>query len=173
MLAEFRRRAEAVGAEVTLSPTRSAAIEFLKKFLTAEGPALWAAGPLLSDADRAEVRSAAPKLSFDVTREAATKARVGISEMDGGIAATGSVFQDSSPIAQRLVSTLPEIHIALVDAAKIVPDLGAALRSFDPLRVPYFSIITGPSRTADIERVLTIGVHGPKRLIIVAIEALS
>jgi L-lactate dehydrogenase complex protein LldG len=41
------------------------------------------------------------------------------------------------------------------------------MRRFDPARVPFLALVTGPSRTADIERVLTIGVHGPRRLIIV------
>jgi L-lactate dehydrogenase complex protein LldG len=173
MFDEFRRHAEAVGAEVRLVPTRTAALQVLEAILMTEGPALWAAGVLLKDDERAALAGRVPNLSFDVTRETAAAARVGISEMDGAIAATGTLFQDASAIGQRLVSTLPEIHIALLDTSKIVADLGAALRAVDPRRAAYLAFISGPSRTADIERVLTIGVHGPKRLIIVAIEALS
>ena len=47
------------------------------------------------------------------------------------------------------------------------------LADADPKRMGYLSMITGPSRTADIERVLTIGVHGPERLIIIFVDELG
>ena len=47
------------------------------------------------------------------------------------------------------------------------------LADADPARMNYLSMITGPSRTADIERVLTIGVHGPVRLIIIFVDELG
>ena len=51
--------------------------------------------------------------------------------------------------------------------------MAAALSKFDPRRSRYLAAITGPSRTADIERVLTIGVHGPKRLVIICVDDLD
>jgi L-lactate dehydrogenase complex protein LldG len=73
-------------------------------------------------------------------------------------------------VDKRLVSTLPLLHIALISTASMLPDLPALLNRIDPLKSAYLSFITGPSRTADIERVLTIGVHGPERLIIVMVD---
>jgi L-lactate dehydrogenase complex protein LldG len=87
--------------------------------------------------------------------------------MEWGLADTGTVVQDATDPALRLVSTLPEIHIALLSANRILPSLADALPKLDPGRSPYISFITGPSRTADIERVLTIGAHGPVRLVVV------
>jgi L-lactate dehydrogenase complex protein LldG len=71
---------------------------------------------------------------------------------------------------KRLVSTLPPLHIALVSASAVLPGLPALIERVDPRESAYLAFITGPSRTADIERVLTIGVHGPARLIIILVD---
>jgi L-lactate dehydrogenase complex protein LldG len=78
--------------------------------------------------------------------------------------------QDATAVEKRLVSTLPPIHVAVLGTERILEDLGAVLQRLRPDQLNYISFITGPSRTADIERVLTIGVHGPARLIIVAVD---
>ena len=57
-------------------------------------------------------------------------------------------------------------------AAGLLPDLPSLLKRVNPKKAAYLALITGPSRTADIERVLTIGVHGPERLIILVIDDL-
>ena len=74
---------------------------------------------------------------------------------------------------RRLASTLPPIHIAIVETSRIVPDMPAVFAKIRPEQTNYISFITGPSRTADIERVLTIGVHGPEKLIIVFVDDLA
>jgi len=51
--------------------------------------------------------------------------------------------------------------------------MAAAFATIDPRRSAYLSLITGPSRTADIERVLTIGVHGPARLVILCVDGIG
>jgi L-lactate dehydrogenase complex protein LldG len=89
--------------------------------------------------------------------------------MDWGIANTGTLVQDASAVEKRLVSTLPMIHVAILANSKIVADMATVLKKLTPGASPYLSMITGPSRTADIERVLTIGVHGPGRLVIVIV----
>ena len=93
--------------------------------------------------------------------------------MDWGLADTGTLVQDATDVDKRLVSTLPPLHIAIVPTAALLPDLAAVFERVDPRKSAYLSFITGPSRTADIERVLTIGVHGPERLVIILVDDLE
>ncbi len=101
----------------------------------------------------------------------ADTADIGISGVEFGVAETGSVFQDGYAIATRLVTILPPLHVVFLPSANIVPGITEAFeiiaKNFDR---GYVGFITGPSRTADIERVLTIGVHGPSRFAIIAVD---
>jgi L-lactate dehydrogenase complex protein LldG len=176
----FKTKAEAVGSEVYHFPGKNEALTFilylLKKESIAEADgciAVWADGPFLNGIPRDRLLEKVPGLRFDVTSETAAAAKIGISQMDLAIADTGTLIQDATAVEQRLVSTLPEIHIALMSTQKIVPDLATALTKINPNDADYLTFITGPSRTADIERVLTIGVHGPERLVIILVDRLE
>jgi L-lactate dehydrogenase complex protein LldG len=173
----FRARAEAVSAEVHRMESAAAARSFILDFLAAEGvadrPRFYAVctdGALLGDTHHHALALAVPGLRFDVTRETAEEAKVGITQVEWGIAATGTLVTDATAVERRLASTLPLIHIAILPTAAIQPDMAAVFANVDPRRIAYLSMITGPSRTADIERVLTIGVHGPARLVIVCVD---
>jgi len=179
MYQQFKLRAEGVSAEVHRYGTKEAALAFVIGFLLTEGladtpgsEALWAECPFLGGIDRDELRQNAG-LKFEVTRELAAQARFGISQMEWALADTGSLAQNSTAIEQRLVSSLPNIHIALVPTSGILPDMPSLLSMVKPKYCAYLAMITGPSRTADIERVLTIGVHGPDRLIIIFVDELG
>jgi L-lactate dehydrogenase complex protein LldG len=163
----FKMRAEAVSAEVHRVPTKADAIEFISTFLRIEqGRAVWVAGSLLEGVDRGRLAGQFPGLTFDVTQDAAEQSKVGISQMECAIAATGTLVTDAA-------SALPTIHLAVVPTDAIQPDMASALTRVSPKNSGYISMITGPSRTADIERVLTIGVHGPSRLVIVFVDELG
>ena len=90
--------------------------------------------------------------------------RVGVTKAICGMADTGSILIADGEGDPLLASLLPRIHIAVLRASDILPSLADALR----LPVAYQStsavVITGPSRTADIEMSLTIGMHGPGEL---------
>ena len=103
--------------------------------------------------------SAADVFSFDI----------GISGAQAGIAETGTLLLDSSSERHRLVSLVPPVHIAILDASHIVTTLGDALSLMrqDEQVSPIVTLVTGPSRTADIELTLAIGVHGPQELYVV------
>lgn len=172
MFETFKAKAEAASAEVFRFPTASEAVGRLSELLShgfgddsPQPTALCVGGAWLSPENRARLE-ALPNLSFDVTRERAAQSKIGISYMEWALADTGSLAQDATPVERRLVSSLVTIHVALVPTAGLLPDLPSLLKRVGPTLPGYLSIITGPSRTADIERVLTIGVHGPKRLII-------
>ena len=72
-----------------------------------------------------------PGLTFEVTRERAAAAKVGISQMEWAMADTGTLVQDAAPVERRLVSTLAQIHIALVPTAGLLPDMPSVLARFD------------------------------------------
>jgi len=183
----FQSHARDVSAEVHRFPTKALALGFILDFVkTLEGArlqpsfAVWADCPFLRGLNLPELTEEQQGLTFQVTRGSASTATVGISQMDLAIADTGTLVQNATAVEQRLVSTLPPIHIAILETGAVVPDLQAALSRFSSGQgnglagpPPYLSFITGPSRTADIERVLTIGVHGPERLMIVCVDDLG
>ena len=179
MYEQFKTRAEGVSAEVCRFATKGAALAWLIEFLHKEGvaetpqtTALWAECSFLDGMDRDALKRVAG-LKFEVTRELASEARFGISQMGWALADTGTLVQDSTAIEQRLVSSLSTIHIAIAPTSGILPDMPTLLTRINPKESGYIAMITGASRTADIERVLTIGVHGPERLIIVFCDELG
>lgn len=180
MYDQFKMRAEGVGSEVHRFKTKTEALDFIVPFLQKEGVAdvpnayaLWADGPFLSGIDRIPLQEKVPGLKFEVTRQLAADSLIGISEVGYALKDTGSLVTDQSAVTQRMVSTLPVIHIALIGTDKILDGKTAVFKKINPGNSKYIAFITGPSRTADIERVLTIGVHGPKRLVIVFVDELG
>lgn len=177
MFDQFKARAEAVSAEVHRFATKSESLEFIVDFLKAENVsgqagsyALWLNGKFLDGAEAGALEARTPGLSFEITRERAAAAKVGISEVDWSVAETGTLLVDATRVEHRLVSSLPMIHLALAATGRMTPDMRSGFAKFDLKRCGFLSAITGPSRTADIERVLTIGVHGPKRLIVLFVD---
>jgi L-lactate utilization protein LutC len=93
---------------------------------------------------------------------------VGVSTAQLAIAETGTLVLDSECERHRLVSLVPPVHIAIVNASAIVETLSDALTLLQKNEIsPAITFITGPSRTADIELTLTIGVHGPQELYVI------
>lgn len=97
---------------------------------------------------------------------------LGVTLADAAIAETGTIAQCARPFRPRSISLVPRCHMVLVPADRLLGgfedffegvDEGATWASGDADFDSYFTWITGPSRTADIEKTLTIGVHGPGR----------
>ncbi len=100
-------------------------------------------------------------------REHAATLHTALTLADWGIAATGSVVLDSRGEDLRLATMLAETHVAVLPVSRLKPDslaLEAEMNRLMAAPPSYLAFITGASRTADIERVLTIGVHGPREL---------
>lgn len=104
--------------------------------------------------------------------DAVGHAGIGITRAVLGVAETGSILVHLDEVEGRLLSMLPDIHVAVLHQNAVVDSLEEGLlltrylilKSHAHGRPSYLSWVTGPSRTADIERVLTIGVHGPQEL---------
>jgi len=97
----------------------------------------------------------------------------GLSVARQAIAETGSVVLVERELTDRSVGLMTETHIvvcALDDLAASLDDAGATLAAVGASRGSYATLVTGPSRTADIERQLTVGVQGPARLHVIFIE---
>lgn len=106
---------------------------------------------------------------FEVA-EHAPKADLGLSRAEFGVGETGSVVVDTYSYEARVVGMLPIAHIVLLDASCLTETVTTAFQVMSKVfQKGYLGFITGPSRTADIERVLSLGVHGPHRFFIVAI----
>ncbi|TLM63950.1 MAG: hypothetical protein FDZ69_12140 [Deltaproteobacteria bacterium] len=172
----FRAAAGKVGAEVVVVDGVDAAIRHVA---ARAGGAIvcpeFPSGVRWGLADR--LRAAGSEVIDGDFRTHAPRAGAGLTGANFAIAATGTVVLESTAEALRLASTLPIRHFVLLDPRKIVADSTAAVPCLRQLheRLPqaFLAYITGPSRTADIERVLTIGVHGPKELHILLCEGLS
>jgi len=101
------------------------------------------------------------------------KCDAGVTECDALIAQTGSVLVTSRSAGGRALSILPPHHVVIARREQLVADLPAAFALIQQKYAPEYpsmiSFITGPSRTGDIERILVLGAHGPKKLTILCV----
>ena|SRR5690554_4120482 len=95
-----------------------------------------------------------------------------ITSTRGGIAETGSLILWPTPDEPRLMSLVPPIHIAVLEASELYATFHEAMQAQDwASGMPTNALlVSGPSKTADIEQTLAYGVHGPKELIVMVIE---
>jgi L-lactate dehydrogenase complex protein LldG len=124
---------------------------------------LWAT-PLLARMDIAGrlARLGVTIVPADAGSRALAECDLGVTEADFALPETGTIGLLSSAARPRGVSLLPRIHLALVDPAAFRADLHDVFAQ--ARRAPYLVFVTGPSRTADIELTVTLGVHGPQHL---------
>ena len=121
-----------------------------------------------------KIKEAGIVVYTDNFRKVTPDAHAGITQVDYAIAELGTLVQAgaNSNVDDRLCSTLVPIHIALVSTSTMIPTLVETMATLHQLpQIPGFvGFITGPSRTSDIERVLTVGVHGPKELVVIFVD---
>jgi L-lactate dehydrogenase complex protein LldG len=105
-------------------------------------------------------------------RAACATADVGITSADYALAETGTLVMLSSKQEARLISLLPPAHIAVVPRSRIVANLDELLSTLPKPaeQTSAMVLITGPSRTADIEQILVRGVHGPGEIYSIIVE---
>jgi L-lactate dehydrogenase complex protein LldG len=109
----------------------------------------------------------------DGLRDHLTGIDIGFTVADYGIAETGTLVLDSSSEELRLATMVSEVHVAVMPTNRLRArslDLEDELKQLMNAAPNYCAFITGASRTADIERVLALGVHGPLELHILMME---
>jgi L-lactate utilization protein LutC len=95
-------------------------------------------------------------------RAAAVDADLGVTACRAAIASTGSVVLRSDVPGARWASLLPRVHLCVVAVDEVMAHPGDVVRGLTPASLPAaLMIVSGPSRTGDIEQILTRGVHGP------------
>lgn len=173
---QFMEAARRVGSEVNQFRTTSEAAAYIAKHT--DGTTLV---PDTVLADRHNLKhslQAAGVAVFEGSfRTAGHVPAAGVTFSNFAMADTGTVVLESTSEEIRLATTLPEKHFVIVDPETILEDNLAAIQPMTQLHAGseprFMAYITGPSRTADIERVLTIGCHGPRELHILLIENIS
>lgn len=102
------------------------------------------------------------------------KVKTGVTACEFLVARTGSVVVSSRQKTGRQLHIYPDTHIVIAKLSQLVPDVKDALQGIKeryPEKIPSFiSFITGPSRTADIEKTLVIGAHGPKEIYVFLVD---
>jgi L-lactate dehydrogenase complex protein LldG len=175
LVEQFRERLESVGGHCIVARDEAEA----KQLLTSIIRELQTDKKLrvaFSDAPRIEaltraLNSEVAECAVGVNADELFGFDVGITAAQCAIAETGTLVLESDRERHRLVSLVPPAHIAVIKAADICETLGDALKHVRSGALSDLSrtitFITGPSRTADIELTLTIGVHGPKELYVI------
>ncbi len=135
------------------------------------------AAPDLSDRHLELLNSRCENLGIQTARQGLRRylsgIDIGLTWAQFGIAETGTLVIDSTDEDLRLATMVSEIHVALLPVNEVFPtsaDIETHLQAKMSADGNYLAMITGASRTADIERVLALGVHGPLELHILLIE---
>jgi L-lactate dehydrogenase complex protein LldG len=133
-------------------------------------------GKTLDDAKAAGVEGL-PQLvayteSIEDFKETLFKVDAGITSTRGAIAETGAIVLWPEEKEPRLLSLVPPVHIAILEADKIFDTFCEMVQTENwPEHMPTNAVlVSGPSKTADIELVLAFGVHGPKELVVLILE---
>ena len=170
---EFKRlkeKAEAVQAIVTVIKDLDEAFQYTVDLTKDQGGKTIAA-PGLDEGDRAKMEAVCQQddlvLLTKNLRDHISGLHTGFTIADWGVAETGTLVLESSSEDIRIATMLTEAHVAVLPRSRIQPDLMTLENELSQLmKAParYLAFVTGASRTADIERVLAIGVHGPQEL---------
>lgn len=181
LIERFAREIKKVGGLVKILNKEEEVVEYIKDTAAASGSKLVviSSKSILSS----KIRSAlgligvacylTDELKPTEARSILTEADLGITDSDFAVAETGSIVLGSEKEIDRLVTCLPKIHVAIVRRERILnsfTDLSKVIAGMQRGKIPVVSIITGPSRTADIEHELVIGVHGPLEVHIIVFD---
>ncbi len=165
LVERFSQELEAVGGHAYLvrqDELTKRVIEFLKE-RDIKAVMMWDLIPALNELYLTEA-------GLSAERSVDPKLKVGITGALSAIAETGTLVIPSGKGQPLGASLLAEFHIAIISSSQIVWSLDEALKNQEVRNASATALVTGPSRTADIEMTLTIGVHGPKELHVFVVD---
>jgi len=151
--AALNAKSVAVGAGIVTDPTPI--IDALER----AGISVIRTAAIADDAARAELRGKLARCDFAVV------------EADHAIASTATLAMLATPERPGSLTLVPPVNVILVSAERILPDLAAAIAAIGAAAIAShrLTLVTGPSRTADIEKRIVLGVHGPREIHVAAI----
>lgn len=169
----FVAELQAAGGVCRVVPAAAAAVAAVMEIVAgcAATRVVVGRGPVLDALDLANRLRSAGIVVADVAagRDAWFAAEVGVSGVDWLIAETGSIALRTGPGQPRSLSLLPPVHIAVASRGQLLADLFDLVEQCGDLPA-CLSLITGPSKTGDIELRLVTGVHGPGEVHVVLID---
>lgn len=165
---EFKTNLELIGGQVILCQSKSEIADQIKQICKEKGQDKI----FCTDTKLQEILSG--NISIDSDEGSFLGLNIGVTGCELLVAHLGSVLISSAQISGRRLNVFPETHIVVADQSQLIDYLDSAL---EKLQNKYknelpslISNITGPSRTADIEKTLVMGMHGPKTLIVIISE---
>jgi len=170
-IALMRMRIETLAGKTARVPTMQAACQFVAEAIAGK-TAVASNAPYLTEcgiADLPGVRSGVREAAE--LKEVCARVDIGITSADYVLSDTGTLVMIASPAESRLVSLLPPAHLAVVPRDRVLTGLDELFTILpDPAsQTSSMVLITGPSRTADIEQILVRGVHGPGQITVLIV----
>lgn len=165
---EFKNNLELIGGQVIFCASKSEIAGQVKLICTEKNQNhLFCTDPILQDLLKGSIEIVSDESSFN-------ELNIGLTGCEFLVAHLGSVMISSAQISGRRLNVFPETHIVVAHKSQLT---GYLDQTIEKLRIKYknklpslISNITGPSRTADIEKTLVMGMHGPKSLIVIISE---
>lgn len=170
-LESFFRRIEALAGKTFRANSPAEARAYIERVLAGR-PAVASNAPLLGACGVTGLPSVRSSfIDAAALRAACATAEVGITGADYALADTGTLVMLSSLEEARMISLLPPVHLAVVPGEKLLTGLDELFTRLDrPAEITSSMVlITGPSRTADIEQILVRGVHGPGEIHVIVV----
>ena len=175
LLAQFEGRCRRLGVAVYRTNKRDVVVSIVGVLREKGARSAMVAddlGPFRA-AVAAAIGEAGIELIAGTTAREAEPAEAGVSRARFAVAETGSVGVVGNELQPRLATMLVPLHVVVVDEPRVVASLdeaGSEIEAAMTSGTRYVSLVTGPSRTADVEKTLAVGVHGPREVCVVLVE---
>lgn len=171
LAARFEQSLAAVAGEVRRAADWEAALDALQSFLAEIGAERGVANGA-AELGNMDLAAYLPGQTWRVAgaadfRAFCATADVGVSGAAAALAETGTVIVQSGSEQSRLATLVPPVHVVLLPESKLTADLFTWTAARGGKLPANMTLISGPSKTADIGLTLAIGVHGPKRFVVI------